>query len=111
MIDSIYKCIYNVSMKFEWDERKNRENIKKHGLDFSDAPEVFQGPILASLDTRFDYGEERWIGLGLFRGLLVVAIVFVDKENGNIRIISFRKADSYERQKFEKEVRNGFGTS
>jgi uncharacterized DUF497 family protein len=42
---------------FEWDEQKNKENIRKHGLDFADAPEVFLGPLLTDLDTRKDYGE------------------------------------------------------
>ena len=46
---------------FEWDEAKNQINIRKHNLDFSDAPEIFTGPMLTILDTRFDYDENRWI--------------------------------------------------
>jgi hypothetical protein len=46
-------------MKFEWDERKNRENMKKHGIDFADAIEVFRHPMLTGLDDREDYGEDR----------------------------------------------------
>lgn len=36
-------------MKFEWDEEKNEINIRKHGFDFIDAPEVFNGPMLIYL--------------------------------------------------------------
>jgi len=42
-------------MKFEWDEDKNRENIRKHGIDFADAIEIFRHPILTNLDNRRDY--------------------------------------------------------
>jgi len=51
-------------MEFEWDEKKNLENIRKHGLDFTDARQVFQNPVLVKLDDREDYGEDRWIGIG-----------------------------------------------
>ncbi|MEP6912944.1 MAG: BrnT family toxin [bacterium] len=44
-------------MNFEWDEDKNQENIRKHGLDFGDAWEIFRFPLLANLDTRTYYGE------------------------------------------------------
>jgi hypothetical protein len=39
------KCVatFGVTMKIEWDEAKNRANIRKHGFDFADAEEVFRG--------------------------------------------------------------------
>ena len=46
-------------MKFDWDENKRLENIAKHGIDFIDVPEMFDGPMLVNLDTRCDYGEDR----------------------------------------------------
>lgn len=52
-------------MQFEWDEAKNLENIRKHEIDFADVPEMFDGPMLIELDDRFDYGEDRWLGIGL----------------------------------------------
>lgn len=65
----IYKSYIQYDMKFEWDENKRRENIRKHGIDFHDVPMVFDGPMLVRLDTRTDYGEEdRWIGNGFFAG-------------------------------------------
>lgn len=87
-------------MKFEWDEAKNRENFVKHGLDFADAPKVFESPVLERLDDRFDYGEDRWIAIGLSNNILCVALVYTEKSSNTIRIISFRKADSYEKQAY-----------
>jgi uncharacterized DUF497 family protein len=39
-------------VKFEWDEDKNQENIRKHGIDFADAWEIFEAPMQTALDTR-----------------------------------------------------------
>ena len=95
-------------MKFEWDEQKNQENIKKHGFDFSDAHKVFDLPMLVNLDDREDYGEDRWIGIGLFE-LRVVVLVFTEVDEETIRIISFRKAIKDERKQFEYYYKNEFG--
>ena len=61
-------------MEFVWDERKRRANLQRHGIDFTDVVEVFEGPTLARMDTRFDYGEDRWIAVRMSHGrVLVVA--------------------------------------
>ena len=44
-----------VTMRFEWDENKNAENMRKHGLNFADAWQVFRNPILVKADDREDY--------------------------------------------------------
>jgi len=46
-------------VRFEWDEAKRHANIAKHGVDFLDAPEMFEGPMLVAPDTRKEYGESR----------------------------------------------------
>jgi hypothetical protein len=45
--------------------RPRTRPIGDHRIDFADVPAVFNGPMLIELDDRQDYGEERWIGLGL----------------------------------------------
>ncbi len=95
-------------MKFEWDEDKNESNIEKHGLDFEDASEVFDSPMLVALDTRQDYGEDRWIGLGLLEHRVVV-VVYSPRDANTVRIISMRKALQYERFQFEAFLRNRLG--
>ena len=54
-------------MTYEWDEEKNRLNIRKHGIDFLDGPSMFQHPMVTFLDQRKDYGEDRWIGIGVLK--------------------------------------------
>jgi uncharacterized protein len=93
-------------MTFEWDEAKNRSNIRKHGLDFSDAEEMFRGFLLVRPDTRKDYGEERWIGIGMIRGC-VVFVAFAEPSHETVRIISLRKADHEERKEYEKAIEDG----
>jgi uncharacterized DUF497 family protein len=92
-------------VQFEWDENKNSENIRKHGIDFEDACKVFAVPILAALDTRQDYGEDRWIGLG-FLEQRVIVIVYTYRDFDRIRVISMRKGLQHERIQFEKFLRN-----
>lgn len=96
-------------MRFEWDEEKNGENIRKHELDFADAWEVFDAPMLTNLDNREDYGEERWVGIGFLKNFVVVVVY---TETGDvIRVISLRKALKYERTRFEEAIGNELGQS
>ncbi len=96
-------------MRFEWDEDKNRHNIRKHGFDFADAWMLFQGHLLVRLDTREDYGEDRWQGVGFLQGRVVV-VVFTERDPDIIRILSLRKATKDERSKYEKALQDGLGT-
>jgi uncharacterized DUF497 family protein len=81
-------------MRYTWDETKRQANLKKHGLDFSDAARVFDGPMVLIEDLRENYAEQRMIGIGMLE-CVVVLIVHVESED-EIRIISMRKADSDE---------------
>ena len=93
-------------MNFEWDEEKRRTNIIAHGLDFADFWEIFEGPMLTGLDEREDYGEDRWIAISLLKGVVVV-IVFTERGEDTIRVISLRKALKHERIKYEQAIRDG----
>ena len=97
-------------MKFIWDRRKNEVNIEKHGLDFTDAYKVFESPMMVSLDERKEYDEDRWIGIGQLDSNRVVVIVFTEPEEDTIRVISFRKATTEERERYEQEYKNQFGS-
>lgn len=77
-------------MKFSWSEHKRSLNLREHGLDFVDAPRVFEGLTFTFSDDRFSYGEQRWVTLGLLAGV-VVSMVHTETEH-EIRFISFRKA-------------------
>lgn len=93
-------------MKLEWDEAKNRANIRKHGFDFADAEPMFRAPILIIADVRCEYGEQRWKGIGMLHGR-TVAIIFSERASDTIRIISLRRADHEERAEYEKAIQDG----
>jgi uncharacterized protein len=88
-------------MQFEWDEAKNLENIRKHEIDFADVLSVFDGEMLIELDDRFDYGEDRWFGIG-FLGLGIAVIVLTERRKDVTRIISARRANRHEQKRFEQ---------
>ncbi len=88
-------------MQFEWDATKNLENIRNHKIDFTDVLEMFEGSMLIELDDRIDYGEDRWIGIGFLRTGVAV-VVWTERQDDVIRIISARRANRYERKRFEQ---------
>jgi uncharacterized protein len=91
-------------MQFEWDEVKNLENIRKHQIDFADVSAMFQEDMLIELDDRLDYGEDRWMGIG-FLGLGVAVVVWTERQEDIIRIISARRANRYEQKRLEQYLR------
>ena len=81
-------------MSYEWDEQKHLANVKKYGIDFIDLPEVLDGDVVIIPDERFDYGETRFILIGILKSQVVV--VAYTERGENIRIISARKATKNE---------------
>lgn len=49
-------------LEFEWDRSKNEKNIRERNLDFADAVEMFDVPMLVNVDVRADYKEQRCVG-------------------------------------------------
>ena len=41
-------------MEFDWDEEKRQSNVRKHGIDFRDAAEIFEGVTVMVEDDRFE---------------------------------------------------------
>lgn len=89
-------------MRYEWDEAKRRSNIQKHGIDFIGVERVFAGRTITILDDRFEYGESRFITVGLLSGRVVV--VAHTEIHEVIRIISVRKATKNEEASNFKEI-------
>lgn len=89
-------------MQIEWDESKRKTNIRKHGIDFIDAAKIFEGDIVSIEDTRYNYGETRYLTLGLLNGMVIV-VVHTETEDV-IRIISARKASKYEEINFYTQI-------
>ena len=90
-------------MQFEWDENKRQSNLAKHGVDFIAAEDFNQSSAIEVIDDRIDYGEERWISLGLIGNHLYVLIYTIRIDT--IRIISLRKANKREREYYETQTK------
>ena len=89
-------------MQITFDEAKDALNKSKHGLSMSEAEKLEWDDALIWQDTRRDYGEVRMIALGSIGERLYCAI-YVDRETAR-RIISLRKANQKEFDKYEKKT-------
>ncbi len=89
---------------FEWDDDKNAENLRKHGISFEEAALIFDGPTVSWVDDRIDYGEARVLTLGLIRKVVAVTVVHTARD-GKTRIISARLANRRERKLYDEHYR------
>lgn len=86
-------------MQFEWDEAKNAQNVKKHGISFEEARTIFDGTVFTSIDDRFEYDEIREISIGTIQDVVIITVAHTERQ-GIIRIISARKATPKERRQY-----------
>ena len=87
-------------LHFEWDENKNAINIKKHGLSFETATEVFydEDAVLFD-DPDHSVGEERFLIIGMLRSSKICIVSHCYRDNDNvIRMISAREATKNEKR-------------
>ncbi|MEO9299178.1 BrnT family toxin [Devosia alba] len=86
-------------MEYEWDENKRQTNIDKHRVDFRIAAFIFEGPVLKIPDTRRDYGEQRYLSIGLVEDEYFV-VVHTERDNV-VRLISAWKGGRRDRRKYQ----------
>ncbi|WP_324577567.1 BrnT family toxin [Accumulibacter sp.] len=93
----MHNYAYTEHMRYTHDPKKRAANLKKHGYDFEDAPQVIEsGRTVTFEDRRFDYDEQRFITLGVLREeVVVITTAETDEE---IRVISMRKAERNEQE-------------
>ena len=91
-------------MELEWDPDKAQLNLVKHHVSFEVAARVFLDPNrIETFDGREDYGEDRWKTVGLVEPALLAVVYTVRSEDDEIiRLISARKADSYEQAQYRE---------
>jgi uncharacterized DUF497 family protein len=85
-------------VKVAWDEAKNRENREKHKVSFEEASVLFRSSedYLEIFDEEHSIHEDRFIAIGpISRGLIL--IVWTERDEDAIRIISARWAEGPER--------------
>ncbi|WP_225226074.1 BrnT family toxin [Komarekiella delphini-convector] len=95
---------YNWLMRFTWDENKRQLNLGKHGFDFVDASQVFEGVTFTFEDERYAYGEQRFITLELLRRRVVV--IAHTEVGDEIRVISMREGTKREQIIFFQSLSN-----
>jgi uncharacterized DUF497 family protein len=91
-------------LRFVWDQRKARENERKHGIGFDEAQTVFlDDNALLIADPDHSEDEDRFLLLGLSARLRVLVVCHCYREKDDvIRLISARKADRQERQQYRR---------
>jgi uncharacterized DUF497 family protein len=91
-------------LRFEWDERKNTQNKRKHGVSFEEAQTVFfDEHALLVADPDHSEREERFLLLGLSSALRTLVVCHCYRRRGGvIRVISARKANRVEREQYER---------
>lgn len=92
-------------MKYEWDPTKNESNCKKHGIWFEEAVEIFKGLVLTAISDSTDYGEIRKISIGELPETIVIVVIHT-RRNKKSRIISARRANKKERDKYYEYIEN-----
>ena len=94
-------------LRFEWDERKNRSNEKKHGVSFEEARTVFLDDNARLIDDPgHSDDEDRFVLMGFSEQLRILVVCHCCREDGDvIRIISARPADSQERVTYHEKVK------
>jgi uncharacterized DUF497 family protein len=91
-----------MELTFEWDEEKARENLKKHKASFEEAKTVYSDPFLWTFpDPEHSDIEQRYVNIGYSSRGRVLVVIHTERE-GNIRIISCRKATANERRAYEE---------
>jgi uncharacterized DUF497 family protein len=100
------------SLRFEWDEAKDRLNQKKHVIGFDEARRVFEDPLYISAPERVEEdGELRWQTFGRVNGVLLLMVAHTMREETTddeelievIRVITARKATRREVRRYEDE--------
>ena len=92
-----------MKLEFEWHEAKAAANLRDHGVSFELAKTVFRDPFaIERLDDREDYGEERFVIVGMVEGSVVLYVAYTERAT-RIRIISARRATQNEQDDYFRQ--------
>lgn len=98
-----------MEMRFVWDPAKAESNLRKHGISFEEAAQVFGDELRQTRQDRLEGGEYRWQTLGVVQGVTVLLVAHTITEGDGeaepveeIRIISARRATRRERKHYEE---------
>ena len=89
-----------MKVEFAWDDDKNKENVKKHGVSFEEAQSIFfNSPLEIFFDPDHSQSEDRYIAVGMSnKGRMLLVVHCENRQGTEIRIISARKATKKEQE-------------
>ena len=91
-------------MKIEFDPAKDETNLAKHGISLVAATAFDWDTSLEREDDRFDYGEDRFVAIGLIEARLHVMVFTQGSDDGAVRVISLRPAEKHEARFYHDQV-------
>ena len=95
-----------MAIKFSWNPDKAASNRQKHGVSFDEAATAFDDAVAAIRpDPRHSVGEERWVLLGQSAIGRTLVVMFTERDEDCIRVISARRATARERRSYEEGFR------
>jgi uncharacterized protein len=90
-------------VNYSFDPRKRKAKLQKHGMDLADAQLVIESTETVTFeDRRFEYGEQRFVTLGLLHAVVVVVVTAEFEDQ--VRVISLRKADRHEQKIYRENL-------
>jgi uncharacterized DUF497 family protein len=90
-------------IRFEWESEKAATNLRKHGISFETACEVFFDPFLRMLDPENLDGQIREAIIGLTMNWKLIYVIYTMRKGDIFRIISARSVTKYERRLYEEQ--------
>jgi len=99
------------SKTFFWSDEKNQINKKKHGLSFHEAILVFLDPYLVIVydEAHSTLEEIRWKGIGVLGNEILIAVIFSEFSENEIKLISAREASKKEKEDYSENISQIFG--
>jgi uncharacterized DUF497 family protein len=94
-----------MQLEFEWHHAKAEANLRAHGVSFDLAKTAFKDPFaIERLDDREDYGEARFVMIGMAEGNIMLFVAYTERESAErIRIISARRATQDEQDDYFRQ--------
>jgi uncharacterized DUF497 family protein len=92
-----------MKVEFQWHDAKAEANLQNHGVSFDLPKTVFKDPFaIERLDDREDYGEQRFVIIGMAEGDVLLFVAYTEREE-HIRMISARRATQHEHDDYFKQ--------
>lgn len=98
-------CLYNGTVRVDWDPAKAKANLREHGVSFAEAVSVLEDDFALTREDPDAQGEQRFVALGLSSAGNLLVVVYTYREPDIIRVISAWKANKRQRLYYEKDRR------